>query len=132
MSQGAKILVVEDDPHIRRLLRATMQRAGHAVVEAADARQAIALLDIERPDVVLLDLGLPDRDGLEMIGLIRLRSTAIVIVVSARDDGAEKVTALDLGADAYVPKPRSEERSVGKKCVSPFRSRRVTSYLKNN
>src|SRR3546814_3141269 len=109
MSQGAKILVVEDDPHIRRLLRATMQRAGHAVVEAADARQAIALLDIERPDVVLLDLGLPDRDGLEMIGLIRLRSTAIVIVVSARDDGAEKVTALDLGADDYVTKPFDTE-----------------------
>ena len=105
MSQGAKILIVEDDPHIRRLLRATMQRAGHAVVEAADARQAIALLDIERPDVVLLDLGLPDRDGLELIGLIRLRSAAIVIVVSARDDGAEKVTALDLGADDYVTKP---------------------------
>ncbi|MFC3784409.1 two-component system KDP operon response regulator KdpE [Sphingopyxis italica] len=105
MSQGAKILIVEDDPHIRRLLRATMHRAGHAVVEAADARQAIALLDIERPDVVLLDLGLPDRDGLELIGLIRLRSAAIVIVVSARDDGAEKVTALDLGADDYVTKP---------------------------
>jgi two-component system KDP operon response regulator KdpE len=105
MSPGAKILIVEDDPHIRRLLRATMQRAGHAVVEAADARQAIALLDIERPDVVLLDLGLPDRDGLELIGLIRLRSAAIVIVVSARDDGAEKVAALDLGADDYVTKP---------------------------
>src|SRR3546814_17479848 len=102
-----------------------MQRAGHAVVEAADARQAIALLDIERPDVVLLDLGLPDRDGLEMIGLIRLRSTAIVIVVSARDDGAEKVTALDLGADDYVTKPfyRSEERRVGKESVSTCRSR---------
>ncbi|WP_432770040.1 MAG: response regulator transcription factor [Sphingopyxis sp.] len=105
MSQSAKILVTEDDPHIRRLLRATMQRAGHAVVEAADARQAIALLDIERPDVVLLDLGLPDRDGLELIEPIRLRSAAIIIIVSARDDSSEKVTALDLGADDYVTKP---------------------------
>jgi two-component system KDP operon response regulator KdpE len=105
MSQGAKILVVEDEPHIRRLLRATMQRAGHEVIEAEDARQAIARLDIERPDIVLLDLGLPDRDGLELIGAIRLRSAAIVIVVSARDDGAEKVAALDLGADDYVTKP---------------------------
>lgn len=105
MPQAAKILVVEDDAHIRRLLQATMQRAGHAVVEAADARQAIALLDIERPDVVLLDLGLPDRDGLELIEIIRHRSAATLIVVSARDDSAEKVAALDLGADDYVTKP---------------------------
>jgi len=105
MVQTAKILIVEDDLHIRRLLRTTMQRAGHAVVGAADARQAISLLDIEQPDVVLLDLGLPDRDGLELIGPIRLRSTAIIIVVSARDDSTEKVTALDLGADDYVTKP---------------------------
>src|SRR3546814_7203881 len=59
----AKILIVEDDMHIRRLLRATMQRAGHTVVEAADARQAIALLDIERPDIVLLDLGQIGREA---------------------------------------------------------------------
>ena len=74
MPGAAKILIVEDDAHIRRLLRATMQRAGHDVVEAADARAALALLDIEKPDVVLLDLGLPDRDGLELIGPIRQRS----------------------------------------------------------
>src|SRR3546814_4895504 len=82
-----------------------MQRAGHTVVEAADARQAIALLDIERPDVVLLDLGLPDRDGLELIEPVRLRSAATLIVVSAREDSAEKVAALDLGADDYITKP---------------------------
>ena len=105
MSQTAKILVVEDDAHIRRLLTATMQRAGHAVVEAADARQALALLDIEKPDVVLLDLGLPDRDGLELIEPFRLRSTATLIIVSARDDSREKVAALDLGADDYMTKP---------------------------
>lgn len=105
MSQTAKILVVEDDAHIRRLLTATMQRAGHAVVEAADARQALALLDIEKPDVVLLDLGLPDRDGLELIEPFRLRSTATLIIVSARDDSSEKVAALDLGADDYLTKP---------------------------
>lgn len=109
MSQAAKILVVEDDAHIRRLLKATMQRAGHDVVEAADARQALALLDIEHPDVVLLDLGLPDRDGLELIEPIRLRSTATLIVVSAREDSAEKVAALDLGADDYVTKPFDTE-----------------------
>lgn len=109
MSQAAKILVVEDDAHIRRLLKATMQRAGHDVVEAGDARQALALLDIEHPEVVLLDLGLPDRDGLELIEPMRLRSTATLIVVSAREDSAEKVTALDLGADDYVTKPFDTE-----------------------
>jgi len=105
MSQTAKILVVEDDAHIRRLLTATMQRAGHAVVEAADARQALALLDIEKPDVVLLDLGLPDEDGLNLLEPFRLRSTATLIIVSARDDSSEKVAALDLGADDYLTKP---------------------------
>ena len=105
MPGPAKILIVEDDAHIRRLLRATMQRAGHEVAEAADARAALALLDIEKPDVVLLDLGLPDRDGLELIGPIRQRSAATIIVVSARDDSGEKVAALDLGADDYLTKP---------------------------
>lgn len=105
MSPAAKILIVEDDAHIRRLLKATLQRAGHEAVEAADARQALALLDIEHPNVVLLDLGLPDRDGLELIEPMRLRSAATLIVVSAREDSAEKVAALDLGADDYVTKP---------------------------
>ncbi len=109
MPGPAKILIVEDDAHIRRLLRATMQRAGHDVAEAADARQALSLLDIEKPDVVLLDLGLPDRDGLELIGPFRQRSTATLIVVSARDDSTEKVAALDLGADDYLTKPFDTE-----------------------
>lgn len=109
MPQAAKILIVEDDAHIRRLLKATMQRAGHDVVETADARQALALLDIEHPDIVLLDLGLPDRDGLELIEPVRRRSAATLIVVSAREDSAEKVAALDLGADDYVTKPFDTE-----------------------
>ena len=109
MPQSAKILIVEDDAHIRRLLKATMQRAGHEAAEAADARAALSLLDIERPDVVLLDLGLPDRDGLELIEPIRLRSAATLIVVSARHDSDEKVAALDLGADDYITKPFDTE-----------------------
>lgn len=109
MAQVAKILIVEDDAHIRRLLKATMQRAGHEAIEAENARQAMSLLDIERPDVVLLDLGLPDRDGLELIEPLRLRSNATLIVVSARENSAEKVTALDLGADDYVTKPFDTE-----------------------
>jgi len=104
----AKLLILEDDAPIRRLLRVTAERAGHRVVEAASAREGLALLDIEHPDLVLLDLGLPDRDGLELVQLIR-RKGAALIIVSARDDTAEKVAALDLGADDYLTKPFDTE-----------------------
>jgi len=109
MASVAKILIVEDDAHIRRLLRAAVQRAGHGVVEATSAREGLSLLDIEKPDVVLLDLGLPDRDGLELIQPMHSRSNATLIVVSAREDTAEKVAALDLGADDYLTKPFDTE-----------------------
>ena len=108
MAQPTKLLVIEDDAHIRRLLRAALQRAGHAVVEASTAREGLSLLDIDKPDAVLLDLGLPDRDGLELVPLIK-QAGAAVIVVSARDETEQKVTALDLGADDYVTKPFDTE-----------------------
>lgn len=105
MSQPHKILVVDDEPQIRRLLRTTLARAGYDVVEAEDARQAMDSLRRDKPDVVLLDLGLPDRDGLELVPLIKQRSAATLLVVSAREATEQKVTALDLGADDYVTKP---------------------------
>jgi two-component system, OmpR family, KDP operon response regulator KdpE len=109
MAQPTKVLIVEDDAHIRRLLRAALQRAGHAVAEAATAREGLSLLDIDKPDAVLLDLGLPDRDGIELIQPIKARSAATLLVVSAREDIAEKVAALDLGADDYLTKPFDTE-----------------------
>jgi two-component system KDP operon response regulator KdpE len=109
MSIPAKILVIEDDPAIRRLLRVTLERAGHAVAEAATAREALSLLPIEKPQVVLLDLGLPDRDGLELVQLIKGQAQATLIVVSARESTGEKVAALDLGADDYLTKPFDTE-----------------------
>lgn len=99
------VLVVDDEPQIRVLLRTTLARAGYAVVEAGTARAALAAVDIDKPDVILLDLGLPDRDGLELLPLIRARSAAPVLVVSARSDTEQKVAALDLGANDYVTKP---------------------------
>ena len=105
MSAAATILIVDDEPHIRRLLRGTLERAGYRVVEAGAARGAMTELERERPDVVLLDLGLPDRDGMELLPIIQQKSTAAVLVVSARDATEEKVTALDLGAIDYVTKP---------------------------
>lgn len=109
MTSLNKVLVIDDEPHIRRLLRTTLTRAGYEVVEAEDSRQTLATLDTEKPDVVLLDLGLPDRDGLELIPLMKQRSQATLLVVSAREGTEQKVTALDLGADDYVTKPFDTE-----------------------
>jgi len=105
MSAPATILIVDDEPHIRRLLATTLTRAGYAVVEAGAARQALSLVETERPELVLLDLGLPDRDGSELIMALRQKSDAAILVVSARDATEEKVAALDLGAIDYVTKP---------------------------
>lgn len=101
----AKILVVDDDPAIRRLLTRTLDRAGYTVVEAGDARGALNGRDIDKPDLILLDLGLPDRDGLELLPLLVRAPAPAVIVLTAREATDEKVTALDLGADDYVTKP---------------------------
>ncbi|CAN5521294.1 two-component system response regulator KdpE [soil metagenome] len=108
MPIAAKVLIVEDDAHILRLLRVAVERAGYQAATAGTAREGLSLLDIDKPDIVLLDLGLPDRDGLELIQLIKARG-ASVIVVSAREDTAEKVAALDLGADDYLTKPFDTE-----------------------
>ena len=108
MTLRTKILVVDDEPAIRRLLRGSLIRADHDVVEAADARAAVSALGIDKPDLVLLDLGLPDRDGMELVPLIKATGAALV-VVSARDATDEKVAALDLGADDYVTKPFDTE-----------------------
>lgn len=105
MSNRATVLIVDDELHIRRLLRTTLDRASYDVAEAGTAREALDQLASANPDVVLLDLGLPDRDGMELVPIIRKRSNATLLVVSARDATEEKVTALDLGADDYVTKP---------------------------
>ncbi|HMG46683.1 MAG TPA: response regulator transcription factor [Allosphingosinicella sp.] len=105
MVRVSKILIVDDDKHIRVLLKTTLARAGYAVVEAASAREALNAKGIDKPDLVLLDLGLPDRDGLELLSLLRADSPCRIIVVSAREETEQKVAALDLGADDYVTKP---------------------------
>jgi two-component system KDP operon response regulator KdpE len=103
-----KILVVDDEMAIRRLLSASLSRSGFSVVEAANAREALSALAIDKPELVLLDLGLPDRDGLELIAPIKAAKAAL-LVISARDATAEKVAALDLGADDYLTKPFDSE-----------------------
>ncbi|OHD01285.1 MAG: DNA-binding response regulator [Sphingopyxis sp. RIFCSPHIGHO2_01_FULL_65_24] len=100
-----KVLIVDDEFHIRRLIHAALARADYAIVEAENAREALERLREERPDITLLDLGLPDRDGLELVPLFKQQSDTTLIVVSARDATEEKVAALDLGADDYLTKP---------------------------
>ncbi len=105
----AKVLVIDDDAAIRRLLRTTLIRAEYTVVEAADARSALRQAAVEHPAAILLDLGLPDRDGLTIIPQLRALGDIVILVVSARDAVDEKVAALDLGADDFVTKPFDTE-----------------------
>jgi two-component system KDP operon response regulator KdpE len=104
-ARAAKILIVDDEPQIRTLLRRALSRAGYRVIEAANAREALAAKRIDRPELILLDLGLPDRDGLELVTTLKQAPGCRLIVVSAREQTEEKVAALDLGADDYVTKP---------------------------
>ncbi|WP_421838634.1 response regulator transcription factor [Novosphingobium sp.] len=108
MTGTTVVLVVDDEASIRRLLRRALERQDYRVVEAGNARETLAALAIDHPEVVLLDLGLPDRDGLELVPVIKRTGTAL-LVVSARDATEEKVAALDLGADDYITKPFDTE-----------------------
>lgn len=127
MSQPIKLLVVDDDPAIRRLLARTLDRAGYTVVEADDARAALAALAIDKPDLVLLDLGLPDRDGLELLPTLARAPGPAVIVLTARDATDEKVAALDLGADDYITKPFDTEELLARVRASLRRAARASS-----
>lgn len=100
-----RILCIDDEPAILRLLEVVLGRGGHGVTGAHDARSALAATGMASFDAILLDLGLPDRDGLELLGQLKATCNAPVIVVSARSDVAEKVAALDLGASDYITKP---------------------------
>ena len=106
MTKELRILVVDDEPAIRRFLRASLSAQGYQVIEAQSAQSARELFRRNTPDVVVLDLGLPDGDGLDIIKELRDGgSAAPIIVLSSRTDEAGKVRALDLGADDYVTKP---------------------------
>lgn len=98
-------LIVEDEPAIRRFLRATLVANGYEVLEAGTAHAGLTLARGESPDVVVLDLGLPDGDGLDLLKALRQSSAVPVLVLSARDAESGKVAALDAGADDYMTKP---------------------------
>jgi two-component system KDP operon response regulator KdpE len=100
------VLVIDDEPPIRRLLRTSLAANGFQVLEAATAQKGLAAIEHEKPDVVLLDLGLPDTDGLDLIRTLRGRGDKTpIVVLSSRGEESSKVEALELGADDYVTKP---------------------------
>ena len=101
----AHILVIDDEPAIRRFLRATLAGHGYTLLEAATAQAGIALAAERQPDVILLDLGLPDLDGLDVTKQLREWTSTPIIVLSARGQEHDKVAALEAGADDYLTKP---------------------------
>jgi two-component system KDP operon response regulator KdpE len=106
MSDGAAVvLIVEDDEAARAAIAANLRARGHEVDEAGDVREALRLWDVRRPDLILLDLGLPDFDGQAVILRVRREATTPIIVVSARGREEDRVAALDAGADDYLTKP---------------------------
>ncbi|MBN9234991.1 MULTISPECIES: response regulator [Phyllobacteriaceae] len=102
---GFRVLVVDDEPQIQRFLRPALTAAGYEVIEAGTGAQALKAIATMAPDLIILDLGLPDMDGKEVVQNVRGWSELPIIILSARDRESEKIAALDLGADDYIEKP---------------------------
>jgi two-component system KDP operon response regulator KdpE len=122
-----RVLVVEDDPNIVDLIRANLAVRGFDTVVSSDGSRALQLLETEDPDIVLLDLMLPEADGFELCRHIRERSAVGVIVVSARGGERDKVTALNAGADDYMTKPFSIEELLARISATLRRTRPAAS-----
>ena len=105
MMAGARVLVVDDERPIRRFLRTSLSAHGYMVIEATNGEEALAAASQEHPDLMILDLGLPDLEGAEVIRRLREWSQVPVIVLSVRDQENDKIEALDAGADDYLTKP---------------------------
>ena len=104
-SAAPVVLIIDDEPQIRRLLRVTLEASGYRVLEAATGQEGLVQAAQRRPDVILLDLGLPDLEGVEVLKRLREWSRVPVIILSVREHEEDKVGALDAGADDYVTKP---------------------------
>ncbi|TMA95747.1 MAG: response regulator [Deltaproteobacteria bacterium] len=105
MSDNSTALVIDDEPQIRKLLRVLLEQEHYRTLESESGRHGLSEAALRRPDVVLLDLGLPDMDGLAVLERLRQWSQVPVLVLSVRDGPEDKVAALDAGADDYVTKP---------------------------
>ena len=114
MKNDFVILVVEDDSHVRNLIRTTLKLQGYDFYEANTGKDALALATSQKVDMMLLDLGLPDMDGLEVIESIRSWSSMPIIVISAREEEKDKIDALNMGADDYLTKPFSVNEMIAR------------------
>lgn len=115
------ILIVEDDSSVRNLITTTLETHDHKYLKAANGKTALMEASTHRPDIILLDLGLPDMDGIEVIKRIRSWSNVPIIVISARSEDTDKIDALDSGADDYLTKPFSVEELLARLRVTQRR-----------
>lgn len=104
-TKSSRILVIDDEQAIRRYLRASLSAHGYELYEAATGQEGLQVVPVARPDVIILDLGLPDLDGLDVTRLLREWTAIPIIILSVRDQESDKVAALDAGADDYLTKP---------------------------
>ncbi|MGJ4928445.1 response regulator [Bradyrhizobium sp. HKCCYLS2038] len=109
-----RILIVDDDPHIREVLRVALSKAGMAVTEAADGRAALVKFGEDRADLIVLDVGMPEFDGLEVCRRIRRTSQVPILFLSARDEEIDRILGLEIGGDDYVTKPFSPRELVAR------------------
>lgn len=109
-----KILIVDDDPRLRELVRLALERAGYGVLTVADGKSALIHAAREAPDLIVLDVGLPEMDGFETCRRIRAQSDVPILFLTARDDEVDRVVGLELGADDYVTKPFSPRELVAR------------------
>lgn len=122
---GIKVLVVDDEPQIRKFLKVSLRVGGYDTDEVVNGQEAIQRAVLFKPDIILLDLGLPDMDGKKVISQIREWSQVPIIVLTAREQEKEKVDALDAGADDYVTKPFGVEELMARIRVFIRRTTRV-------
>ena len=109
-----RILTVDDDPHIREVIRVALKKAGMAVVEARDGREALARFASEAPDLIILDIGMPELDGMEVCRRVRKGSDVPILFLTARDDEIDRILGLEIGGDDYVTKPFSPRELVAR------------------
>lgn len=119
---ASRILVVDDDPHIRDVICFALEKAGLAALTAQDGAEAIRRFDSDKPDLVILDVGMPEMDGLEVCRRIRRQAETPILFLSARSDEVDRIVGLELGGDDYVTKPFSPRELVA----------RVTAILKRS
>ena len=136
MNNNPLILIVEDDNHIKNLISTTLKVNKYTYLLASSGNEAIMLAVSYKPDIILLDLGLPDMDGVEIIKNVRKWSNIPIIVISARSDDKDKIDALDLGADDYITKPFSVEEllariRVATRRLNSMNEKQIESVFKN-